>query len=464
MRRSILSVFFLVTCSPLLVQADIYSSQSYGDTEAYAREQVLLNLASNLHVKIESESQSIADNKSGLTSTSKTKAIVDLPVLGAQVDCFPKGAEYTCHGLLNSEISAPLYASKLTQLREKILEQANPSTAVTQDVREQSLMNAASLMDDWARYLEVLHFLSPSSAETHQLNITKAEILSRLEKSQRSSESIPHAMEQFAQNFDYQSVFVFPPRPEHSNEITQFSRFFKASLESRLSGQLVSQQRARFYLRGSYSKTEDGLSVHYKLLNKQGDTVDSRIMKLAPKAYQGLQFEPTLIDFDQMLHSGYAVSSDLNVQIRTDRGQSDLAFSLGESVELFVKLNRSGYFYLVGHTKTRGIEKSYLLDLQDAPGNRKFINYVNADDANRWISLGEFEVQPPFGVESLQIIASSKDLVDAVPNTSFDGSYYLISNNLKEGVALTRGLVKKKKKAEKLKPAEAVLMFSTFPN
>ena len=93
MRRSILSVFFLVNCSPLLVQADIYSSQSYGDTEAYAREQVLLNLASNLHVKIESESQSIADNKSGLTSTSKTKAIVDLPVLGAQVDCFPKGAE-----------------------------------------------------------------------------------------------------------------------------------------------------------------------------------------------------------------------------------------------------------------------------------------------------------------------------------------------------------------------------------
>jgi len=125
---------------------------------------------------------------------------------------------------------------------------------------------------------------------------------------------------------------------------------------------------------------------------------------------------------------------------------------------------RSGYFYLVGHTKTRGVEKSYLLDLQDAPGNRKFINYVNADDANRWISLGEFEVQPPFGIESLQIIASSKDLVDAVPNTSFDGSYYLISNNLKEGVALTRGLVKKKKKAEKLKPAEAVLMFSTFPN
>jgi len=449
-RRSILSVFFLVSCFPILVQAEIYSSQSYGDTEAYAREQVLLNLASNLHVKIESESQSIADSKSGLTSSSKTKAIVNLPVLGAQVDCFPKGIEYTCHGLLNSETSAPLYVSKLTQLKEKILEQANPTQDVTQDVREQSLMNAASLIDDWARYLEVLHFLSPTSAKTLQLNVTKAELLSRLERSQASSESIPHALERFTQGFDYQSVFVFPPRPEQSNEITQFSRFFKASLESRLSGQLVNQQRARFYLRGSYSKTDEGISVHYKLLNKQGDAVDSRIVKLAPQAYQGLQFEPKLIDFDQMLHSGYAVSSDLNVQIRTDQGQSDLAFSLGESIELFVKLNRSGYFYLVGHTKTHGNEKSYLLDLQDAPGNRKFINYVNADDANRWISLGEFEVQPPFGIESLQIIASSKDPVDALPNTSFDGSYYLISNNLKEGLVLTRGLVKKKKKSREI--------------
>ena len=120
-------------------------------------------------------------------------------------------------------------------------------------------------------------------------------------------------------------------------------------------------------------------------------------------------------------------------------------------------------FLFIGHTKSTQDEKSYLLDLQDAPGNRKFIQYVNADDANRWIALGEFQIEPPFGIESLQVVAMKQDPLTAIPNTKYDGNYYTISNDISEGVAKTRGLVKKKKKVDKVKPAEAVLMFTTLP-
>ena len=50
---------------------------------------------------------------------------------------------------------------------------------------------------------------------------------------------------------------------------------------------------------------------------------------------------------------------------------------------------------------------------------RKFINYINQDDANKWLELGEFTIEPPYGVESLQIIACTADF-DTVPATTFD--------------------------------------------
>ena len=57
-----------------------------------------------------------------------------------------------------------------------------------------------------------------------------------------------------------------------------------------------------------------------------------------------------------------------------------------------------------------------MLELEEeARAPRRFVQFVNADGVNRWISLGEFEIYPPLGLEHLQVIASKEDLVWRLP-------------------------------------------------
>ena len=101
--------------------------------------------------------------------------------------------------------------------------------------------------------------------------------------------------------------------------------------------------------------------------------------------------------------------------------------------------------------------------LQDAPDNHRFVQYVNIDDANRWISLGAFQVEPPYGLEGLQVLAYKEKPLHLVPTSQWDGTYWVVADNLTQGVARTRGLVKKKDYIERSKPGESVITFNTFP-
>ncbi len=85
---------------------------------------------------------------------------------------------------------------------------------------------------------------------------------------------------------------------------------------------------------------------------------------------------------------------------------------------------------------------------------------MNADDTNHWISIGTFTVEAPFGIESLQLIASNKK-ISKLPKHYYDekSGYYLIGKNPKEGLAKTRGLIRKKSKKQEI--SEAVLLFTT---
>ncbi|MFC3150088.1 hypothetical protein ACFOEK_03530 [Litoribrevibacter euphylliae] len=440
-----------------------WDAQSFGPTEAYAREQVLSHLASNLYVQIESESVSVADTVKGLKSTTKTKATTHLPILGAQVDCFAKSNEYTCHGLLDSQQAAPLYLQKLTLLSDEIQHTEKAIDSMSQIQQEQALAKAINQIDEWYRLREVLALLSSADAKKASLDVSKHDLMERLQQSVSQSKSLAHAAKQLVKNITQSNILILPATLQSSREVTEFAQAMKVHLESVLGGKTTSLNRAEYYFEGQYAKHGKGITVNYRLVDRQGSVVAARLVRLAPSAFAHLNTQPKAVDFDQLLHSGYAVSSDFSVQLRTNRGMRDLAFMAGESVELFIKLNQPGYYYLVGHTKSNQGEKSYLLDLQDAPGNRKFIQYVNADDANRWMSLGEFEIEPPFGVESLQVMALKNDPMDLIPYTEFDGTYYTIAKSVSEGVSKTRGLVKKKKKASEVNPAEAVLMFTTLP-
>jgi hypothetical protein len=439
----------------------VFEAHSFGETEALAREQVLSSLASSLYVNIESESLSVADSKTGLHSTTKTKVSTHLPVLGASVSCESSGDEYLCHGVLTAEQSAPLYQNKLSELAKAIEDMHSNLSKLGQAQQEKALMKLVNQVDEWYRLRNVTALLGNPTELS--LSIQKEALMDRLSKSLSLSQSLAHAATRLTDGITFKGVYIQPATLTDSREVTEFAHALKVVMDSVLKTQIASPELAQYFLQGEYSLHGQGMSINYQLTDRWGSVLSANLAHLSPSAYAHLTVKPKAIDFDQLLHSGYAVSSEFNVQLRTNRGMRDLAFSEGETVELYVKLNQPGYFYLIGHTKSDKQEKSYLLDLTDAPGNRKFVQYVNADDANRWIALGAFEIEPPFGVESLQVIAMQRDPLDLVPGNRYDGVYYTISDNISDGVAKTRGLVKKKAQISS-KPVEAVLMFTTLPN
>ena len=92
----------------------------------------------------------------------------------------------------------------------------------------------------------------------------------------------------------------------------------------------------------------------------------TRTVKLIPGAYKSYAYKPRTSEFDRLLHEGIIVSNDFKVSINTNRGNENLLFNEGEEVELFVKLNKAGYFYIVSHVHSKNKSPvSYILELSE---------------------------------------------------------------------------------------------------
>ena len=82
-----------------------------------------------------------------------------------------------------------------------------------------------------------------------------------------------------------------------------------------------------------------------------------------------------------------------------------------------------------------------MLELEEeARAPRRFVQFVNSNDINCWISLGEFEIYPPLGLEHLQVIASKEDLVWRLAKYRFDEKleFYLAGKDPKDGLVKTQ--------------------------
>ena len=106
-----------------------------------------------------------------------------------------------------------------------------------------------------------------------------------------------------------------------------------------------------------------------------------------------------------------------------------------------------------------------MLELEEeARAPRGFVQFVNANDINCCISLGEFETYPPLGLEHLQVIASKEDLVWRLAKYRFDeeSEFYLVGKDSKDGLVKTRAAKRPKKKKPENYGAEAVLTYTSL--
>jgi len=451
-------VIALLLCFELL-SADI-TGIGFASTKQEAKKEALADLAGNIKSEVRSHYESHSTQES---SSSKATIYIsaNLPILGAKVSVRDKESYLKGVARLSPKNVNKLYTRKLkdiTQEIESVLKELkkskNSSTKLTlyQDIY--------ALLSEYSRYKSVALILNATLPKAPTIN--KSQVKIAIAKLYSKIDTLSMASKLFEKSFQEKGIFVYAPKLQNYTTVSEFGAVFQKLLKSHLHT-TNSLKNAKYLLVGNYLITKKNIVLNYDLLESRTNrVVSSKTVTINKKAYKNLQIRPKNIDFDALLNSGIINSSDLKVSLQSNKGSDSLLFREGEEVELFIKLNKMGYVYIVGYTQSDRESFSYLLELNEGHGDAKFKMFVNADDANRWLSLGSFIVSKPFGVESLQIIASNKK-IKRLPNTKYDeeSGYYIVSKKIKKTLLKTRGL--KRKRSKKVEMSEDVLTFTTMP-
>ena len=433
----------------------------YGDSREKAVQLAYVDLAQQLFVRVESTTE-VRQSYEGSSLSQRSISETDIPLLQVPVSCTVTKKEHECRAVFDSETARPRYQKALAQAEMELRENYARYQSASQDSQYPAGKTLATTLNNYQKLRRVAGFLGLNSG------FNSREIATAVAGWQASARfnvsSLRAAAELIVDDIAESKVAVAPPFAPDSQELTPFGRAFLKELETQL-GAGLSKQAPRYQLLGSYVVTDKGMDLSYELIDLQGNTtMQVKQIHLLPAAYSSYETEPSSIDFDQLLRKGFAVSSDFSVAVATNKGMRNLAFEAGDSVELLVKLNRPGYFYAVGYSQEGDADIQYLLPIGYGRGREQFVQYVSAEQANRWVSLGAFEVAPPFGTERLQVFAAEENPVDALPPHFYDNAtgYFLIGEKTSaSGMSdRTRGL--KRIRQESKAKAESVLIFSTY--
>jgi hypothetical protein len=460
----------LITVPTVLAQR--VTGTGFGNTLEEARQEALAELSQMIRVEVKSEFSSIQTQKNQSLDELKTRVIhlkSDLPILGARFSSLTSQGGFMVDAVLDQG-SAPLY----TQALEKIVGEITGALVTLDRNLPRSekvalLQSVLTRIDQYYKMRIVAQFLKCPALP--DCPTTADAITARLSALEKKADTLAFGTGILSRHFTGPKVYIYPPTPEESREVTQFG----AAIRDHLAAQLTAAGRpdqAERDITGTYRQLKDGIELTCHLTDRDNNTVKTALVFFLPSAYDGYTVAPLAPDFEKLIQSGQMLSGDFRVDIRTGRGRQDLLYTRGETMKLMVRMNKPGYFYLVSHNIKETAAYSYLIHFTDETDNRKFVYYLGGDAINKWVELGDFEVVPPFGVETLQVVASTDDLIDRLPPTYFDATTGLYTIGTRPGgtrslpvasaptqaLSTTRGLMLTKKNAS----AEATLMFTAM--
>ncbi len=151
-------------------------------------------------------------------------------------------------------------------------------------------------------------------------------------------------------------------------------------------------------------------------------------------ALQPSNFEAALAD-QKILADGELDSSDLRLDLWTDRGRRGLVYNEAEELKLFLRVNQPAWVRLI-YVLQNGLQ---------VPLDHAY--YVDESNANLVVEYpASFEVVPPFGVEHFHATAFSKRPERlATRIVTVEGvEYEVLADDLEEHLKRARGLKRKK--------------------
>lgn len=441
-----------------------------GETEAAARREALTDLSTKISVTVRNSFKNIQTVNTLTVEKKKTEVVVqaaenkmetssELPVLGAEFVVRQDGNQFSVKAILETAKNLPMYEKRLDELRVRMTA-LNERVAKEKSTSAQyaAIMDILTLQDEFKKLNTVAAYLG---GKVQNPAVDEDALQGQLRAARKQVDSLELAAELLTEGMNEAAVYVFPAKAGNSNETTQFAAILKDKIAKHVKT-ADSPREAKYALLGQYEETSNGIDVTYRLVDNGSIAQKTNSVHLAKAAYTGMETVPKTTDFDQLLKAGVAMSDNLRAEVTTNKGRRDLLFDDSEEIELMVKLNQMGYFYVVGHTVKASEKNSYLVELNESEVPGKFVHFVNADDANKWVSIGKFQVVRPFGVEGVEVFASNKDLRDSLPASKLDaasGLYLLVAATPQESIVKTRSIMHKFSKTAQT--SEASLMFTT---
>jgi hypothetical protein len=454
-----LSVFIGLPQSGL---SAVFEGVGYGTTQQEAHKLSLEDLSAQLYVKVESTFSKASDSTGASYASQKLIVSSHLPLMGVKTETKKTDSgDYQAQSILDASKSMDAYQEKLRSLSSEIATLKSTLDKQRGEAKEQTLNQLVTLLTEYEKFRLVARMLGVSNvAETIvTLSMLESERVKLIEE----VDSLSMAANHLSKALKLERPYIHPFSPEHSDIPTQFGTAMRDALNISMKG-VENPSEANTMIRGSYRIGKNFIEVVLVASEiTTGKTLTTAAIKLLPKAYSGYRYESVESQFERDQKAGLIVDeSGLRVALYTNKGARDLLFRDKETIRLVVRANRPAFYYIVGYVKNDKQQMSYLLELNpDATGGDKFVRALSAREVGREVVIGEFEVEPPFGFESYQLIASTKAFEKLPPTRLSDDGYYLIGDNILNAAHKTRAF--KPKITEAQKSTETYLNLVTMP-
>jgi len=392
--------------------------------------------------------------------TSLSVSKIELPGLNSETYFDEKNEEGFAFCFVEKQVLKNIYINLLNKQYEE-LKNASTSAhnAFTNKQKEATLKEVFSCFLLF-REIEVSQIILLSlennkagaiDLKINEVIILKNTITNLYNSIQKSSDlNIPEAATLIANSIRMQNIplnkscclqyFTF----ETSGAGSMFSLRLNAMLESKFSQAGISTVQEDQYIAkgkgtdsllaitGTYWKEDSALVVICILRDNQtGSTLASSEVRISiawleknsiefiPKNLENTVIQQTVVNTDPVISEG------LRVDFTTNKGIENIIFKENDIMRLFVKAGKECYlrfiYYLSDGTPT------LLLD-----------NYkVDANKVDKVFELPyKFQCSAPFGIENLQLIASTQEFTAL--STVRKGGYLIINESIREALAKTR--------------------------
>jgi len=237
--------------------------------------------------------------------------------------------------------------------------------------------------------------------------------------------------------------------------VSQTSSFKPKSVQ--ITRELTKASGAEWLLSGTYWEQGEKLKLMAtmrdvrigKVLAGAEVLFDLALLKSANLAFKPQNFNTALIE-QQAFAEGEFINDQLQVEVWTNKGNENLLFTKGETMKVYVRVNRESHIRLL-----------YIL----ADGRRTLLYddlYIDQYKVNHVIEVPqEFECVPPFGAEMLVVVARTEKF-EPLETVKQDGYLFLKAVTAKDAAAMVRGMKMKKPKDSEIQQTEAKTIITTI--